>query len=230
MKTNLNMQKVIFFAILKKHEPFVDIELEDLDNVNIDYSEEESDNNEFSMLNPDQLDLEMENNLETVTSAATTTKDNLFLPNDQFYDMCFKLNDGQKQLFHFVMHYGIQCKLAHINDKTQPDPFFIFLSGGAGVGNSYLVHTITEYLKIIPKYPSQNLDQPSVLVTASTGKAATGINGTTLHSSFRLPVKSGYNCYENWKLSDEALHILRNKYKYLQVLLIDEISIVGCKT
>jgi len=83
---------------IKKHEPYLDIELEDFDDVNIDYSEEESDNNEFSMLNPDLLDLEIENNLETVTSAATTTKDNLFLPNDQFYDMCFKLNDSQKQL------------------------------------------------------------------------------------------------------------------------------------
>ena len=107
--------------------------------------------------------------------------------------------------------------------KTQPDPFFIFLSGDAGVGKSYFVHTITEYLKRILKYPSQYLDQPSVLVTASTGKAAAGINGTTLHSAFRLPVKSGYKCFENWKPSDEALHILRNKYKYLKVLLIDEI-------
>lgn len=37
------------------------------------------------------------------------------------------------------------------------------------------------------KYHGQNLHQPAVLVTASTGKAATRINGITKHSAFNLP-------------------------------------------
>ena len=61
-------------------------------------------------------------------------------------------------------------------------PIFIILSGGAGVGKSLLIKAITEYLKRVLQYPNQNLDQPSVPVTASTGKVATGINGIALHS------------------------------------------------
>ena len=44
----------------------------------------------------------------------------------------------------------------------------------------------------------------SVLVNASTGKAATGINGITWRSTFHLPVKSGLKSYEHKKPSDEA--------------------------
>ena len=57
-----------------------------------------------------------------------------------------------------------------------PDAFHVFLSGGAGVGKSFLVKTVTEYLTRILKHHNQRLDQPSILVTASTGKAATNIN------------------------------------------------------
>ena len=42
------------------------------------------------------------------------------------------------------------------------------------------------------KTPCQNMDEyPAVVVTASTGKAAINVNGTTLHSAFRLPVREG---------------------------------------
>ena len=51
-------------------------------------------------------------------------------------------------------------------------------SGGAGVGKR-LSQAVTEYLKRFLRYPNQNLDQSSVLVTASTGKAATVINDIT---------------------------------------------------
>ena len=54
-----------------------------------------------------------------------------------------------------------------------------------------MVTLITEYLKRILRYPSQNLDNPSVFVFASTGEAATNFNGVTLDSVFNLPVKSG---------------------------------------
>ena len=93
-----------------------------------------------------------------------------------------------------------------------------------------LINTITEYLKRVLRYLRQDVDQPSVLVTASTGKAATGINGITLHSTFHLPVKSELKSYEYKKRSNETLHLLRNKYQDLKVLIIDEISMIGRET
>ena len=67
-------------------------------------------------------------------------------------------------------------------------------------------------------------------MTASTGKAVTGINGITLHSAFYLPVKSGLKSFEYKKSSDETLHMLRNKYQFLKVLIIDKISVIGKET
>ena len=137
------------------------------------------------------------------------------------------MNEGQQHLFSFIMQYALHCKLAEINNKLPPKPFQIFLSGGAGVGKSFFIKAITEYLKRVLRYPSQNLDQPSVPVTASTGKAATGISGITLHSAFNLPVKSGLKSYEYKKPSDETLLMLRSKYLYLKVLIIAEVSMTG---
>ena len=143
---------------------------------------------------------------------------------------CSQQNEGQQDLSNFIMQYALHCKLAGKNNELPPKPFQIFLSGGAGIGKSFLIKAITEYFKRVLRYPNQNLDQPSVLVTASAGKAATGINGITLHSAFHLPVKSGLKSYECKKPSDETLHMLRNKYQYLKVLIIDEISIIGRET
>ena len=51
-------------------------------------------------------------------------------------------------------------------------------------------------------------DQPSAFVTASTGKTATNINGTTLHSVFHLPVTSG-GALNSRNMSNNRLHMLR---------------------
>ena len=85
------------------------------------------------------------------------------------------------------------------------------MSGGASVGKSFLIKAITQYVKRVLKYPSQSLDQPSVLVTASTRKAVTGISDIIWHSAFHLPVKSGLKSCEYKRPNDETLPMLRNK-------------------
>ena len=193
-------------------------------------SDEEEDNNDFSMINPNLIDFDIDDGNHANVPIASTSIDNILLPNEQYYQMCSQLNEGQQHLFNFIMKYAIKCRFAEKNNEPPPEPFYIFLSGGAGVGKSFLVNVITEYLKRILRYPNQSLDEPSVLVTASTGKAATNINGTTLHSAFHLPVKTGNKFFGYRKPRDEVLHSMRNKYKYLKVVLIDEISMTGQET
>ena len=48
--------------------------------------------------------------------------------------------------------------------------------------------------------------------------------------AFHLPVKSVLKFYEYKKPSNETFHILRNKYQYLEPLIIDEIPMIGRKT
>ena len=57
---------------------------------------EEENNAEFSMINPNLLDLDLENsNSMSNVPVVSTITDNLLLPNKKFYEICFQLNEGQ---------------------------------------------------------------------------------------------------------------------------------------
>ena len=147
------------------------------------------------MLNPDLIDFDSrdEDNgaiNEPIGPIASASFLNASLPQEVFYEMCSQLNEGQQNLFNFIMKYAIKCMFNERSDLDMPDPFDIFLSGGAGVGKSVLANLITEFLKKTLKYAGQNCEyHPSVVITASTGKAASNINGTTLRLAFSLPVR-----------------------------------------
>ena len=144
----------------------------------------------IGMLNPDLLDLDTDQEPEprNVTVSSTAVED-IFMSREEFYENCSQLNERQCHLLNFIMKPAQQLMLNSRNDLPDPDPFHILLTGGAGVGKSFLLKCITAYLLKTLKYHGQDYSkQPSVKVTASTGKAATNINGTTLHSAFSLPV------------------------------------------
>lgn len=43
------------------------------------------------------------------------------------------------------MRYVAECRYAEVNDKPASQPIYTPLSGGAGVGKSFLINGITEY-------------------------------------------------------------------------------------
>ena len=91
----------------------------------------------------------------------------------------------------------------------------VFLTGSAGSGKTYLLNQYIDFLK------SKSVP---VGITASTGIAATHLNGTTIHSWSGLGVRDN--------LSETDLHnllkksYLKKKFKYVKVLIIDEISML----
>ena len=62
--------------------------------------------------------------------------------------------------------------------EEEPDPFYIFLSGGAGVGKNNAIHTIYQSAVRTLRKAGHKTDLPTVLLTATTGKAAVNIGGT----------------------------------------------------
>ena len=68
---------------IKKHETFLDIDYEELQNFHIIESDDEEDAEEFSMIDPDLLDLDFEDS-DGVSNApvVSTIIDNSLLPND----------------------------------------------------------------------------------------------------------------------------------------------------
>src|SRR3989338_6246668 len=91
----------------------------------------------------------------------------------------------------------------------------IFLTDAAGSGKTYLLNKYISYLK------ENNV---SVAVTASTGIAATHLQGTTIHSWSGIGVKDKVTPHDLEKLLTKD-RIKRN-YKKTKVLIIDEISML----
>jgi hypothetical protein len=91
----------------------------------------------------------------------------------------------------------------------------IFLTGAAGSGKTYLLNKYIQYLK------ENNV---GVAVTASTGIAATHLQGVTLHSWSGIGVKESLTQKDLENLNTTS-RIKRN-YKKTKVLIIDEISML----
>src|SRR3990167_7410373 len=91
----------------------------------------------------------------------------------------------------------------------------IFLTGAAGSGKTYLLNKYIHYLK------ENNV---AVAVTASTGIAATHLQGTTLHSWSGIGVKDSLTQKELEKLL--TTEPIKRNYKKTKVLIIDEISML----
>ena len=130
-------------------------------------------------------------------------------------------NTTQQKMFFAVKQWCL-----HLLWNTKPHPFFIVLTGGAGTGKSHVIHCIYhEASRIISKFTSSP-DSLSILLTAPTGTAAFNIQGMTIHSAFAINknVKLPYQ-----PLGENLLNTLRSKFDSLQILIIDEISMVDQK-
>ncbi|XP_062606605.1 uncharacterized protein LOC134268370 [Saccostrea cucullata] len=97
------------------------------------------------------------------------------------------------------------------------------IQGGAGTGKSHLIKVIHyEASRLFEKLLSTPNDV-SVLLTSFTGTAAFNIGGNTLHHAFSLPIALRIP-YE--PVNEQNLSAIRSKLGNLQILIIDEISMV----
>ncbi len=91
----------------------------------------------------------------------------------------------------------------------------VFLTGPAGSGKTYLLKQYIDYLK------KQNI---GVAVTASTGIAATHMNGQTIHSWSGMGIMDVFNEEEYIRLKKRRYH--KQRFDAVKVLIIDEISML----
>ncbi len=91
----------------------------------------------------------------------------------------------------------------------------VFLTGSAGSGKTFLLNQFIDYLK------SENI---LAGVTASTGIAATHINGRTIHSWCGMGIEETMN---HQVRNSIAKSDLKQRIKKSEVLIIDEISMLS---
>ncbi len=91
----------------------------------------------------------------------------------------------------------------------------VFLTGQPGSGKTYLLN---EYINLAKKLKRK------VAVTATTGIAATHLNGITVHSWAGIGIKDRLSSEDILRLSNNKKLI--DRYKYVDVLVIDEVSML----
>ncbi len=105
-------------------------------------------------------------------------------------------------------------KLIDILDKNN-----VLLTGGAGVGKSYLVKEVVTTLRLANK---------QVIVLGSTGVSAVNINGQTLHSFFAFGICNHLDeLIRHDRYNKSRLSEIKKVLSCCDLLVIDEISMVG---
>ena len=130
------------------------------------------------------------------------------------------LNSEQKMVYDIFAKHLIQA-----NDPTQPNPEqkLYNVDGPGGSGKSWLLNCLN-------KLCIEELKNPNLIkVGAFTGTAAFNVDGETIHGLFRLPINFV------WRdpappLNGDALTRLQQNFKEVQLLVIDEKSMVGSVT
>ena len=134
---------------------------------------------------------------------------------EQYYEMRGKLNETQKYIV------GLFDDFYEAKERNEnPEPIRLQILGGAGVGKSFLIGYITEHL-------IRKIKKRVVLLTAYTGAASKLIGGQTLHSAVKLSRETNIRCAGKKTIGPQMRDKLNKQYSDLELLVIDEISLVS---
>ncbi len=138
------------------------------------------------------------------------------LPDEEYREAVRSLNVDQMKFFYHVLQLV----------KTTNEPFYLFLSGGAGVGKSHLTKVLFQAVyKYLNTRAGEDFHQIKAILVAPTGKAAYNIKGSTIHTALSVPANQSLKVYK--KLDASRLNSLRYKFASLKIMFIDEVSMVG---
>ena len=156
----------------------------------------------------------------------TSENTNQLMSPEEYRKKIRQLNTKQRQVVDYHRRWCKQVVLSlQTNQPSLAPPYRLFLSGPGGVGKSHVIslihHDTIKLLRLSRQFEPEDI---LVLLTAPTGIAAMNINGMTIHSAL-LPGTSK-NSFQ--ALSQEKLNTLRLKLSNLKLLIIDEVSMVGC--
>jgi hypothetical protein len=105
-------------------------------------------------------------------------------------------------------------------------PAHLFLTGGAGRSKKFTMKSLFQILiRIYDSNHSTDPMKPKGLIVAYTGKDAYNAGGTTVHSAFLIP----FNKSHFLPLGKEMLDTLSNLYNKLQLVFIEEASLIGSR-
>lgn len=143
------------------------------------------------------------------------------MSDDDYRSQIRRLNKEQRCYFNHSLH----------NFMHSTEPFHEFLTGGAGVGKSVVTRLVIQAAeRLLGRKLESNVDSLKVLVLAPTGTAAFNVDGQTVHSGLCIPVNQDLsNIDDSKKMCNENRDSFQKELADVQLLVIDEISMVGAQ-
>ena len=130
---------------------------------------------------------------------------------DRFIELMREANDLQHELL---------MTLISLLQTPRQQPFQIFFTGPAGSSKTFVIRLIME---IYNRFSDTDGYCNAYIACASIGKAAVAIDGTTVHTALEIAIS------KLLPLSSEMLHLYRTLFRYVKVLIIDEISMISAE-
>ncbi|XP_014218648.1 ATP-dependent DNA helicase PIF1-like [Copidosoma floridanum] len=147
-------------------------------------------------------------------------------------DICRQLcrdNDGDNDIenvanLHNEISDAFQCIYnnphSEVNADIHSSPLQIFFTGPAGCGKTFVIKLL---MKIYNRFTNNDGFCNAYITYASTGKAAEAIDGTTVHTALKITLT------KLLPLSMELVQLYRTLFKYVRILIIDEVSMVSAE-
>ena len=154
-----------------------------------------------------------------IPSAVSNAQEQLIhneLKDNEYRQMVRQLNKEQKLFFYHILH----------EIKASDNPFYSFLSGGAGVGKTHVTKALYQAaIKYYNTRAGHDFHEIKAVLMAPTRKAAYNIKGNTIHSALAIPACQSLKIYK--PLDSSRLNTLRCHLGGVKLIFLDEISMVG---
>ena len=111
-----------------------------------------------------------------------------------------------------------------VSPDIEERPIYLFISGNAGTGKSYLVSLMIEAVKLLNIKAGSDLQKPSVLSMAPTANAAFIIGGKTIDSALGF-IPSERNRYT--QSDSNRMAMMKFQYEDVKAIFVDEVSMLG---
>ncbi|XP_070573805.1 uncharacterized protein [Ptychodera flava] len=179
-----------------------------------------SDDAEYDLLDPSNLDQDQVsvnpiNVTTSLNSKRSVTLQAKILANVKYYKIVRSLNDQQRRIHDFIFSWCTSYRIASILGNSLPDPFYVFLTGGAGVGKSHAVHAIFQSAIRQLRREGESPDTPTIILTASTVLTIPAQDTKKdLHTSRAKVIVTSKNPHETAGLRDEIKIAVGARYMH----------------
>ena len=178
-----------------------------------------SEHPELAHLNQDQYEID---EVEDEMSKRSAIYGKIEIPDEkEMKEKTRTLDENQRKVVDIVVKYCRSVVKARQPGNSLPEPDHMMVHGAAGTGKSTVILLCAQWAQKTLVTTGSDLDKPLILKTAFMGTAAANIGGQTLSSTFSMKFGNEYH-----GLGDRNRYLKRRAMENLQILIMDEISMV----